>query len=85
MVADFPVFVGDVEVEPRMWIDQIDTRELGLKLDRLGKVVLCTAVRSERNLGQEEYDNAYYGSKHDRYGSKHDRLFAHRHGARGRL
>lgn len=50
MVADLPVFLGDVEVNPGMRIDQINVRELGLKFDRLGEVVLGSAVMREGKL-----------------------------------
>ena len=66
MMADLPVVVGDIEVKPRVWIDQIDTRKPGLELDRLVEGVLCSTVMRESKLGQKECDNKCYGSKHDR-------------------
>ena len=59
MVADFPVFFGDVEIDPRMRIDHFDARELGLKLDRLAQVVLGPAVMSECKLGREKCEKEH--------------------------
>src|SRR5262245_43127680 len=64
MVAYLSVLLSDVEVKPRMWIDQIDTGQLGLELDRLIKGVLRPAVMSERNSGHDECDDERCGSKH---------------------
>jgi hypothetical protein len=48
MRADFSVAIGDIEVNPRVWINQINTREFALKLDCLGEIVLGPAVVRER-------------------------------------
>jgi hypothetical protein len=53
VVADLPVILGDIKIQPRVWIDQIDLGKLGLKLDRLAQVVLGPAVVSEYQLGPE--------------------------------
>src|SRR5437868_3050162 len=60
-MADLPIRAGDVEIDPRMRIDQIDTRQLGLKLNRLGKVVLRPAVMSEGDAGQQKYEQEHHG------------------------
>src|SRR5215471_14457444 len=65
MVADFPVFLRDVEVEPGMRIDQIHTREFALELDGLAKVVLSSAVMSKRDRRQYQHDGQCKSSIHD--------------------
>src|SRR5262245_2618364 len=64
MVSDLAVFVRDVEVKPRMWIDQIHARELGLEFDRLVKCVFRAAVMGENRSRPEKKQNEKSNSTH---------------------
>src|SRR5262245_30426580 len=66
MMADLPVLLGDVEIQPRVWIDQVDFREPGLELDGFAQVVLRSAVMGEGGLGTEERDQTKYGAQRHR-------------------
>ena len=71
MVADLPVILGDVEIQPRVGIDQVDLGELGLELDRLAQVVFGSAVMRKGCRGLEKFGKTEY-KEHDR--PTHDRF-----------
>ena len=48
MVRHAPVRVGDVKVEPRVWIDQFDAREFARVGDGLAQIERTAAMMGKR-------------------------------------
>jgi hypothetical protein len=54
VVTDLPVALGDIEIQPRVRINQIDLRKLGLELHGLAQIVLSASVMSNCRLRPED-------------------------------
>lgn len=67
MGADLPIFIGDVEIDPGMRIDEIQAGEHTLELDLLAAIEGSPAVMGTRELGERhQHDDERGFSNHAR-------------------
>src|SRR5580704_14418587 len=68
MMTDLSILFGDVKIDPGMWVDHFNPRELALELHRLAHVVLGPAVMGEYKLRQQKREGKHRGRTHDSSG-----------------